>query len=81
MNPALPTLPVEDGKKLYTLLYRLRQHPAPLAKQFFHKGEFPQVIQRGKSHCEKMSFIFIRVQPFLSDLSADEDRMSGGDQS
>lgn len=75
---ALTTTPAE--KTLYTLMFRRRgDNPYPMAKNFLLDSSFTRqvVIDKCRRHCDAMGAVFIRVQPFLSDLAADERRAMG----
>lgn len=76
--PGLPHgLPSVDPAvmTMYVLYYREGQNPHPQMKYFNLKGEFRNVINRVKRHCELMHMRFINVRPFLSDLQEDEKRI------
>lgn len=63
---------VKDFRNLYILYYLRGGLHASQQKHFFHSGTFREVIDRGKRHCDTMSYRFISVKPFISDLSLDE---------
>lgn len=71
-SPGMPAVEVESKKNLYTLFYIRGNAHHLYSKTFFHQGEFKSVIERGKRHCDAMSYRFIKVIPFISDLVADE---------
>jgi hypothetical protein len=79
-TPQASLIPTKNEKVLYSLIYRLRQHPAPLIKNFFFaaqpnkREELQKAIQRGRDHCERINVIFIRVQPFITDFEQEEKR-------
>lgn len=62
----------QEKKNLYTLFYRSGSNPHPQVKNFFCEGTIREVIDRAKKHCEIIACRFVRVQPFISNLNADE---------
>jgi hypothetical protein len=72
MAQATPSIPVEITKKLYTLYYRRGTNPHSMMKNFEMSGTLREVVERTKKHCENLGCRFVRVEPFLSDLSNDE---------
>lgn len=58
----------------FILYYIKGPDPHIKQKHFVFAGEMKDAIQRGKRHCENMSYRFIRVQPFFSSLDEDEKR-------
>ncbi len=79
--PAVPAVvlknPLLDGKgTLYVLFYIHGGNPHPRTKNFFCDGDMKKAIQMGQNHCTNMSMRFIRVEPFFSDLTAEEKRHS-----
>jgi len=71
---------IEIKKNLYVLYYRAGNNPHAMQKHFFQTGDMRQVVDRAKKHCEIMGYRFVRVEPFLFDLSADENKHTGGSQ-
>lgn len=69
-----PGKPIEQPKgpfdNIYVLYYLKGSHH-PQEKRFHMLGEFRDVIAKVKDYCEKMSYRFLRVEPFLNDLSKD----------
>ena len=70
-----------DMRDLYTLYYRKGQNPYPMAKTFVCKTQHLEPEKRlqkamdvSRSHCEQITARFIRVVPFISDLSLDEQK-------
>ena len=60
-------------KGLYTLYYRQGNNPHPMQKNFYSTGaNLRETVDIAKKHCENMGIRFIRVQPFISDIRADE---------
>jgi hypothetical protein len=71
------TTPSEVVQKLlsglYTLYYRQGNNPHPMQKNFYSTGaNLRETVDIAKKHCENMGLRFIRVQPFINDLRADE---------
>lgn len=67
----------KEKKEKYVLIYRTRNNPHPLYKNFEFMGNLEQAIGRGRKHCEIMNLIFYRVDKFLSDLDNEEKRFLG----
>jgi len=61
---------------IYTLHYRRGDNPHPMQKNFKASSELkiPQLVERCKTYCTNMSYRFISVGPWLSDLSMDEKK-------
>jgi hypothetical protein len=64
-------------QNLFCLWYRENSNPHPLTKYFFHPGDLPSAIARGRVHCERVGQRFIWVRPFLTDLDKEEKRIQG----
>lgn len=62
-----PVTPFDD---IYTLTYIHRKHLE--RKTFYATGSIQDIVGRAKAHCEKMSFRFLHVDPFLADFVEDE---------
>jgi len=76
-STSLPLLNSTE-KVRWVLLYRQRINPHPLFKFFDASGTLRDVIGRAKEHCDRMNYVFIHVQPFLSVLEEDERRNAIG---
>jgi hypothetical protein len=77
LEKAVPAIPTDNKKSLFVLLYRQKNNPYPMIKNFFHPGDFRSAIQRGKRHCDDTGLVFIMVKPFVSDLDDEEKRHRG----
>lgn len=87
IETAKPQLPSssEVSKALriiYTLHYRRGDNPHPMQKNFEASSELkiPQLVERCKTYCSNMSYRFISVSPWLSDLAMDEKKQQQLDQ-
>ena len=68
-----------SGKKnLYTLFFRAGNNPHAMSKHFFLSGDLRDVVIRAKKHCDTLGYRFVRIEPFISDLAADERKHTGG---
>ena len=72
----LPGLPSTRGEldQLMVLYYRHGNNPRTQDMFFIWPGEFKKAIDRGRQFCERMSWKFISVRPFLSNLEDIEKR-------
>lgn len=78
ITDALLEQPVTETKKImYVLHYRKGDNPHPMTKYFFINGDISVAMARARAHCDNMNFRFLRIDPFLSDLEADERRHHG----
>ncbi len=68
--------PLPADAETYCLYYIQGSNHQVKQKNFVGTGGLGVAITRGKRHCETMSYRFIRVQPFFSNLEADEKRNS-----
>lgn len=61
---------------IYTLHYRRGDNPHPMQKNFKAAPDLkiPQLVERCKTYCTNMSYRFISVGPWLSDLVMDEKK-------
>ena len=75
-----PSHPIteENKKNLYTLFFRAGNNPHAMSKHFFLSGELRDVVLRAKKHCDTLGYRFVRIEPFISDLAADERKHTGG---
>jgi hypothetical protein len=74
--------PTEVLEKLltgvYTLYFRQGNNPHAMQKNFYSNGaNLRETVDIAKKHCENMGIRFIRVQPFLSNLRAEERAHNG----
>ena len=60
-------------ERTYILYYHFRA-AKPLDLVFTYHGTLPEAIERGKQHCERMQYRFIKVRPFIVDLDEREVR-------
>lgn len=58
--------------EIYVLYYRRGTNPFPEIKHFHFKGTLKQAMDRGRQHCDNIVARFLRVEPFLHDLTEDE---------
>jgi hypothetical protein len=63
-----------DNKPIWILYYRQGNAPMPQTKFFQMNGTWRQVVDKCKDHCTKLNMRFVRAEPFMSDLRADEQR-------
>lgn len=78
LNDSLTKLEQVEAKKImYVLHYRKGDNPHPMTKYFFVAGDISIAMARARAHCDNMNFRFLRIDPFLSDLEADEKRHHG----
>lgn len=69
---------VEPAKKnMYILHYRKGDNPHPMTKFFFIEGDIQKAMARARSHCDTMNYRFLRVDSFVSNLEADEQKHLG----
>jgi hypothetical protein len=62
----------------YLLYYRQGNNPYPQFFMFYHASpDIRKVVERIKSHCEKMNLRFIHVRPFIVDLDEAEEKVFG----
>lgn len=61
-----------DFCDIYILYYRQGHNPYPMTKFFTFKGTLQKAIDRGRQHCEYITARFLRVEPFVHDLTEDE---------
>lgn len=74
-NKSIPEpLPLEASTETYVLYFIQGNTHQMKQKNFVHTGNRRSAIARGKRHCEQMSYRFIRVEPFFSNLEEDERR-------
>ena len=66
-----------DKPTLYVLYFRQGRNPHPMVKYFFFKGNIKEAMTRTQNHCETMGVKFLRVEPFLSNLDAEEKAYQG----
>ncbi len=73
-----PAEPKTGTKLIYTLHYRRGDNPHPMQKNFEASAEFEKkigpLVERCKTYCTNMSYRFISVAPWLSDLAMDEKK-------
>ena len=69
-----------EKKNLYTLFFRAGNNPHAMSKHFFLSGELRDVVIRAKKHCDTLGYRFVRIEPFISDLAADERRHTGSSE-
>lgn len=68
--------PVKDI--VYVLYYRVSSRPVPDVKHFVMRTtDMRAVMERTQSYCKRMNLRFVRVEPFMSDLDADERKQTG----
>jgi len=73
--PGIPAKPLSDVSDLYVLTFIHKASSAHTQNKVFrHSGEFKDVVQRAKAHCEQMSYRFIYLKPFISDLVEEEKK-------
>lgn len=79
MTPSLPVdlkdaLPEDevDFDNIFILYYRQGTNVFPLTKFFHFKGSLKQAMDRGRQHCDAITGRFLRVEPFLHNLTEDE---------
>ena len=68
----------EKEYKTYILHYHYRASN-PLTKIFRFLGPLTEAIERGRVHCDIMNYRFIKVRPFIVDLT-DQERVRNDDQ-
>lgn len=78
-DPQQQSDPIKNGsftpialQDLYILFYRKGQNPYPMQKNFVNKGGLSKAIDAGKNHCDRITARFLRVDPFIRDLSKEE---------
>ena len=66
---------------LWTLYYRKGRNPFPMIKVFVYKAQtndpqknLAKAIDVGRDHCERITARFLRCEPFIADLNAEEQR-------
>lgn len=64
--------------RIWTLYYRYGNIPQ-ITKGFELDGSLHDAIMRGRTHCEKMGYIFLLVRPMLVDLDYQENSYSQGE--
>lgn len=69
--PGLPDVKLAQPFDNIYVLYYLKGSHHPQEKRFHMEGEFRDIIERVKDYCTKMSYRFLRVEPFLNDLTKD----------
>jgi len=82
---ATPSTPSQSAEKtaqsapkvIYVLHYRRGDNPHPMQKNFEASADLkiPQLVERCKTYCTNMSYRFISVTPWLSDLALDEKKV------
>ena len=75
--PSKMATPIPASPQTFCLHYIHGGHQVK-TKYFSFNGTKEQAIARGKRHCELLSYRFIRVDPFFSNLDADEKRNLDG---
>ena len=70
---AIPTSET-SSPETFILFYIKGPSHQVMSKHFVFAGLIRDAIERGRRHCEQMSYRFIRVQPFFSNLEEDERR-------
>ena len=81
-NPQMPIKAIPSSQasqeiyhpETFILFYIKGPSHQVMSKHFVFAGSVRDAIERGKRHCEQMSYRFIRVQPFFSNLEDDERR-------
>jgi hypothetical protein len=66
---------------LWTLYYRKGRNPFPMIKVFVYKAQtndpqknLAKAIDVGRDHCERITARFLRCEPFIAELNAEEQR-------
>ena len=62
---------LKSSHTLWHMLYKQGNNPRK-EMIFEFSGDIQRAIQRGRSYCQRMNFIFIHVEAFLHDLEEDE---------
>ena len=70
----VPTFPI-SLQSLYTLYYRHGTNPYCF-KTFYHAGDLQSAVNRGRTHCDTMGFVYNIVVPFIADLERAETKKS-----
>jgi hypothetical protein len=77
----MPTLTLQSEKSTgipYILYYRQGSNPYPQFFVFHHESsDIRKVVERIKTHCEKMNLRFIHVRPLIVDLDEAEEKIFG----
>lgn len=64
----------KDGAILWTLWFRAGGNPHSQCLHFqFETVDPRRAYERGKLHCERMNYRFVKVEPFLVDLDHREN--------
>lgn len=69
---AVNPLDKTELSEIYILWFRRGTSPFPEMKFFSFKGTLKQAMDRGRQHCDNITARFLRVDPFLHDLTEDE---------
>lgn len=77
-QPGVPLANEKSEQTIYTLHYRRGDNPHPMQKNFKASSDLkiPQLVERCKNYCTTMSYRFISVGPWLSDLAMDEKKQT-----
>lgn len=80
---ATPSQPLAKADEIiYVLHYRRGDNPHPMQKNFKASADLkiPQLVERCKNYCTNMSYRFISVSPWLSDLAMEEKKAQAAEQ-
>lgn len=69
--------PFTEKTRVYILYYHHRAS-APLTRIFCIDGDLFKAAERGKEHCRRCNYRFIKVRPFVVDLEEIEKRINDG---
>ena len=70
IRPGLPAALALNGRQIFVIYYIQGRQ---VQQKFFNfSGTLKEAVERAKKHCEVMGLRWLRLDPFISDLDADE---------